>query len=135
LLLLGLISRATADLDVVALIEAGRYIRPSALPEPLREAAADAAGVMGIRPDWINVGPAGLLDLGLPEGFAERTVEQRYGGLIVHLAGRRDQVFLKLYAATDQGPQSKHFQDLIALDPVNFATGRGVIRPRSPIRR
>ncbi len=117
LLLLGLISRATADLDVVAMIEAGRYIRPTTLPDPLREAALDAAGVLGIRPDWINLGPTGLLDFGLPEGFAERTVERRYGGLVVHLAGRRDQLFLKLYAATDQGPHSKHFQDLVALGP------------------
>lgn len=117
LLLLGLISRATADLDVVALIEGGRYIRPNTLPAPLREAVLDAAGVIGVRPDWINVGPASLLDFGLPDGFAERTVPRRYGTLIVHLAGRRDQIFLKLYAATDQGPNSKHFQDLVALDP------------------
>lgn len=67
---------------------------------------------MGIREDWINAGPAALLDLGLPAGFANRTVERRFGGLVVHLAGRRDQVFLKLYAAVDQGPSSKHFQDL-----------------------
>lgn len=112
LLLLGLISRPTADLDVVAFIEAGLYVKPSALPAELVDAARATARVMGIREDWINAGPAALLDLGLPAGFANRTVERRFGGLVVHLAGRRDQVFLKLYAAVDQGPSSKHFQDL-----------------------
>jgi len=115
LLLLGLISRPTADLDVVAFIEAGRYVKPDILPADLADAARATARVMGIREDWINAGPAALLDFGLPAGFADRTVERRYGGLVVHLAGRRDQVFLKLYAAVDQGPSSKHFQDLVAL--------------------
>jgi len=117
LLLLGLISRPTADLDVVAFIEAGRYVKRAVLPVDLAEAAGATARVMGIREDWINAGPVALLDFGLPAGFADRTVERRYGGLVVHLAGRRDQVFLKLYAAVDQGPSSKHFQDLVALSP------------------
>jgi len=117
LLLLGLISRPTADLDVVALIEAGGYVKPAILPADLADAVRATARVMGIREDWINAGPAALLDLGLPAEFANRTVERRYGGLVVHIAGRRDQVFLKLYAAVDQGPSSKHFQDLVALSP------------------
>jgi hypothetical protein len=115
LLLLGLISRPTADLDVIAFIEAGRYVKPAILPADLADAARATARVMGIREDWINAGPAALLDFGLPAGFANRTVERRYGSLVVHLAGRRDQVFLKLYAAVDQGPSSKHFQDLAGL--------------------
>ena len=115
LLLLGLISRPTADLDIVAFIEAGRYVKPRALPADLVDSARATASVTGIREDWINVGPAALMDFGLPAGFANRTVERRYRGLVVHLAGRRDQIFLKLYAAVDQGPNSKHFQDLVAL--------------------
>ena len=85
-------------------------LNPSLLEESLAvlgESLADR--------DWINVGPAALLDFGLPDGFAKRTVERRYGGLVLQLAGRRDQVFLKVYAAVDQGPSSKHFQDLVAL--------------------
>jgi hypothetical protein len=117
LLLLGLISRPTADLDVVAFIEAGRYVKPTTLPADLADAARATARVMGIRDEWINAGPAALLDFGLPVGFANRTIERRFGGLVVHLAGRGDQVFLKLYAAVDQGPSSKHFQDLAALSP------------------
>lgn len=117
LLLLGLISRSTADIDIVALVERGQYVKPVGLPRDLVEAAEATARVLGIRHDWINVGPADLLDFGLPEGFADRTVKRRYGGLAVHLAGRRDQVFLKLYAAVDQGRRSKHFEDLVALSP------------------
>ena len=32
-------------------------------------------------------------------------------------ADRRDQIFFKLYAAVDQGPRSKHFDDLRRLEP------------------
>lgn len=35
----------------------------------------------------------------------------------MHIADRRDQVFFKLYAAVDQGPRSKHFEDLRRLKP------------------
>jgi hypothetical protein len=66
LLLLGLISRPTADLDVVAFIEAGRYVKPTILPAKLADAARATARVMGIREDWINAGPGALLDFGLP---------------------------------------------------------------------
>lgn len=117
LLLLDPISRPTADLDVVAILEAGRYVKLTVLPAELADAAQATARVMGIREDWINVGPAALLDFGLPDGFASRTVERRYGSLVVYLVGRRDQVFLKLHEAVDQGPNSKHFQDLVALSP------------------
>jgi hypothetical protein len=119
LLLLGLINRPTADLDVVALIESGRYVKAAELPAPLIETARDVAGVMGLRPDWLNRGPADLLDYGLPEGFAARTKERRFGALVLHIAGRVDQISLKLYAAADQGPRSKHFQDLLALGPTS----------------
>jgi hypothetical protein len=35
----------------------------------------------------------------------------------LHVAGRLDQIHLKLYASIDQGPQSKHFADLRRLEP------------------
>src|SRR5487761_32010 len=79
LLLLGLISRPTADLDVVAFIEAGRYVKPTALPADLADAARATARVMGIRDEWINAGPAALLDFGLPAEFASRTVKRSFG--------------------------------------------------------
>ena len=42
---------------------------------------------------------------------------RRYGGLEVHLPGRFDLICFKVYAAADQGPRSKHFGDLQALEP------------------
>ncbi len=39
------------------------------------------------------------------------------GGLTLHVASRFDQVHFKLYATVDQGPRSKHFNDLEQLAP------------------
>jgi len=117
LLLLGLIDRPTRDLDVVATVEAGTYCALRELPPPLAEAVRDVGDVMGIGPNWLNSGPAPLLDFGLPEGFAERAEVRRYGALTLDLASRVDQIFLKLYAAADQGLTSKHMADLRGLTP------------------
>jgi hypothetical protein len=117
LMLLGLIQRPTRDLDVIALIESGRYSKVVALPLPLIQAVIEVGGVFQLGPNWVNTGPADLLDFGLPEGFAERTEVRRFGPLTLHLAGRVDQIALKLYAAADQGPHSKHFDDLQKLTP------------------
>ena len=58
-----------------------------------------------------------LLRLGLPEGFEDRVERRRYGGLTVQVAGRLDQICFKLYAAVDQGLESKHAADLRRLEP------------------
>ena len=117
LLLLGLIDRATRDLDIVARVEAGTYTKAAPLPGPLAEAVRDVGDALDIGAAWLNPGPAALLDFGLPEGFAERAEVRHYGGLILHVASRIDQIALKLYAAVDQGPGSKHVQDLRQLAP------------------
>jgi hypothetical protein len=117
LLLLGLIRRPTKDLDVVALMRSSKLDRADPLPPALRDAVADVASTLGLAEDWLNPGPASLLDHGLPEGFHERLTFRRYGGLVVHIAGRRDQISFKFYAAVDQGPRSKHAQDLRKLAP------------------
>ena len=57
-------------------------------------------------------------DQGLPPGFEERIHWQKHGELDVGVADRRDLIFLKLYAAVDsEGPESVHYQDLLALRP------------------
>ncbi len=117
LLLLGLIIRPTQDLDIVALTEGGIYVSAEPLPTPLAEAARDVADVFGLPERWFNSGPTELLDLGLPVGFAERAEVRRYGALTIRLASRLDQIHLKLYAAVDQGPRSKHVGDVRALAP------------------
>jgi len=117
LMWLGLIERPTGDLDVAAWIEEGRYVKAKSLPIPLLQAVEEVGRVFQLRPDWINAGPADPLDLGLPPGFAERTELRRYGPLTLHVASRADQVALKVYAAADSGPRSKHLQDLRLLTP------------------
>jgi hypothetical protein len=71
----------------------------------------------GLADDWINFGPEALLDLGLPAGFLGRLERRDYGGLVAWLAGRFDMICFKLYAAADQGPRSRHLQDLQELNP------------------
>jgi hypothetical protein len=117
LMLLGLLQRPTRDLDVVAFVEGEHYVKVRALPAPLEQAVREIGGVLDIGPNWLNIGPADLMDFGLPEGFAERTEVRQYGSLTLRVAGRDDQIALKLYAAADQGQQSKHFQDLRKLEP------------------
>lgn len=117
LLLLGLLERPTKDIDIVAVVDRGRYVSAKPLPDFLSSAARDVAAAMGLGEDWINGGPTSLLDFGLPEGFENRTIIRRFGGLVLHLAGRKDQIFFKLYASVDQGPASKHAVDLAKLKP------------------
>ena len=117
LLLLGLVDRPTADLDVIAVKEGQHYRKIGDLPEPLVRAAADVADALSISAGWLNNGPAALMDLGLPAGWEARVDVRRYGALEVHLTSRFDQICFKLYAAVDRGPKDKHFADLVALEP------------------
>jgi len=65
----------------------------------------------------MNNGPASLIDFGLPAGTEDRVTVRRFGSLEVHLPAREDLICFKMYAATDQGPRSKHFADVQALRP------------------
>jgi len=117
LLLTGHIERPTADLDIVAVAEGTELLSARPLPKSLVEAVRAVATLLDLSSDWLNPGPTDLLELGLPDGFRGRTKAQRYGALVVHHAGRFDQICFKLYAAVDQGPRSKHFRDLQRLGP------------------
>lgn len=117
LMLLGLISRPTRDLDALALVDDGAYVSAEPLPSPLVDAVASVGRALGLSEDWLNPGPTELLRLGLPQGFEDRVERRRYGGLAVQVAGRLDQICFKLYAAVDQGLESKHAADLRMLGP------------------
>ena len=117
LLLTGLSQRATRDLDIVARVDGARWVEGEPLPAPLARAIHEVGSALELAEDWLNAGPTDLLRFGLPDGFAERTTVRRFGALKVRLASRVDQVAFKLYAAVDQGPQSKHFKDLQYLEP------------------
>lgn len=55
--------------------------------------------------------------MGLPEGFQARLELIYYDGLTLYCASRFDQICFKLYASVDQGPDSKHYEDLKRLQP------------------
>lgn len=117
LLALGLTSRATRDVDVVALLSGRALADPRPLPPGLIEARDQVARDFDLPEDWLNAAPADLLDFGLPAEFVDRLERRDYGdALTVHLASRFDQIHFKLYAMVDQGA-GKHEADLRALEP------------------
>lgn len=117
LMALGLVDRTTNDIDVLALSSDEGLQPASPLPSLLVEARDRVARDFDLEPDWLNPGPADLLDFGLPEGFMDRVGTRHFGpALTVHFAGRYDQVHLKLYALVDQGA-GRHEDDLRALRP------------------
>lgn len=115
LLLLGLVERPTADVDVVGFAGPSGYRKAEALPAFLADAVREVAGALGLGAAWLNCGPAGLIDFGLPPGLEGRVTVRRYGSLEVHLPAREDLICFKLYAAVDQGARSKHFADLVRM--------------------
>ena len=117
LLALGLVERATRDVDVLALAGAEGLIPADPLPEALAEARDRVAQDFGLPAGWLNPGPTELLRFGLPDGFLSRVETRTYGpALTVLYAGRLDQVHFKLYAMVDQGA-GRHEADLRALEP------------------
>lgn len=114
--LLGLVFRATTDVDILAFASpdsAGvMRLQPpdEPLPNELTQAAETVAGDLGLDPQWLNSGPASQWRTGLPPGLEGRVSWRTYGGLSVGVVHRRDLVFFKLYAAADDtGPHSVHF--------------------------
>jgi hypothetical protein len=87
------------------------------LPPSLLAARAAVAADFGLAENWLNTGPTDLLKSGLPESLISRVVTRSYGtGLVVHFAGRLDQIHFKLFAMVDQGG-GRHETDLRALSP------------------
>lgn len=139
MLLLGVSTRVTKDVDVVAVVVDDQMTVAQVVLATVRSAVEQVARDLGLPLDWINPGPDSLLEFGLPDGFLARTKIERYGSLIVHVADRVDLIALKLYAAVDQGPESKHFQDLLRLfqrlkSSVRALHGVGLMTRRSPSR-
>src|SRR6266498_2227597 len=117
LLAVGLISRPTRDVDIVALLADRTLIDPRPLPAELIAARDRVARDFGLPENWLNPASADLLDFGLPEGFVDRLERREYGShLTVHFASPFDQIHFKLYAMVDQGA-GKHEADLRALSP------------------
>lgn len=119
LLALEIVSRPTQDVDVLALRSGDDLLSAEPLPSDLVAAAHRVSDDFRVPSGWLNAGPTGLLDLGLPHGFVDRLVQRRYGeALTVYIASRLDQIHFKLYATVDQGP-GRHEADLRALEPTD----------------
>jgi hypothetical protein len=114
---LGLVKRATRDVDILAIADDGELRLAEPLPQALLSARAAVAADFGLAANWLNAGPTDLLKWGLPEGFTSRVVTRSYGtALVVHFASRLDQIHFKLFAMVDQGG-GRHEADLRALSP------------------
>ncbi len=121
--ILGFGIRPTKGVDVLGLCETSvdppRLVvtKHKPLPAPLLQAASQVADALGLSSDWLNDGPADLLDQGLPTGFEQRLIARRYEPrLTVWLPAREDLICFKTYAAADTGV-GRHTEDLRALQP------------------
>ena len=117
---LGLVTRTTRDVDILGTVsatESGLTVhRIKEFPQWLIEAAGKVGRDFDLPKNWLNLGPASQVDLGLPEGFEKRLIDRRYGQyLTIYFISRLDQIHFKLYAAVDR--DDYHVQDLIALMP------------------
>lgn len=119
---LGLVQRATKDVDILAYVKRSKtgevsLVRADPLGQELITASMKVARDFNLPENWLNSGPTSATDLGLPDGIMERVITRKFGQkLNVHFLGRYDQIHFKLYAAVDQGA-GKHFDDLLALNP------------------
>jgi hypothetical protein len=124
--LLGLVQRPTRDVDVISGWNSAtlQIIQIDCFPPAVERAIVRAAEAhpelqsSGI--SWVNLGPKGLLDFGLPPGCTGRLTPRIIGThLTLRLPDRRDLIAFKLFAAADasHGRQAVHKSDLQALDP------------------
>lgn len=119
----GYVQRTTKDMDVVAFVErdkngAALLTKVSPLNPAIMAAAKRVQRDFNLPENWLNTGPASVLDFGLPEGLMKRVETCIYGkSLIIHFLGRYDQIHFKLFAAVDRGRPDVHFDDLMALQP------------------
>lgn len=117
LLALGLVERATRDVDVLAIAGPEGLAPADPLPPALAQARDRVAQDFGLPADWLNPGgPTELLRFGLPGGFLSRVETRTYGPALTVRYGRFDQIHFKLYAMVDQG-SGRHETDLRVLDP------------------
>lgn len=120
--LLGIVSRTTRDVDVIAQAYRDtegvlRLVHAEPFPQALERAIVTVARDLGLDAEWMNAAVGKQWSQGLPPGIEHDLQWRRYGALHVGLVGRRTLVALKLFAAVDQGPRSVHMQDLLALAP------------------
>lgn len=121
LIFLGLVQRATKDMDILAYVKrttAGdtSFSKAKPMNPEFIMASKKVARDFNLPENWINTGPTSAVDLGLPDRLMERVITGEFGRkLTIHFLGRYDQIHFKLYAAVDQGA-GIHFDDLLSLN-------------------
>ena len=90
LLALGIVSRATRDVDVVAFDDGAGLTPANPLPEALERARDMVARDLVVAPDWLNGAASDIARFGLPEGFMSRVETRRYGDSLVDFNRRRN---------------------------------------------
>lgn len=124
--LMGWVIRSTSDVDILGVLSIQKGERPSlmiaeGLSHEFDEMVAGVGRELGLAEDWLNFGPAPLLEFGLPDGLADRVekIEIEIGDcLTIHAISRWDQIHLKFYAALDPGGRVEtHLGDLLDLEP------------------
>ena len=122
--LMGWVSRSTSDVDIIcaAVVDTNGKVklRPGIPLSPkFTELIAEVGHELGIKEEWLNFGPAPLVEFGLPLGLEDRLKRQSFGPcLALHMVSRLDQIHLKIYAAMDPKTRIEtHLGDLLDLEP------------------
>lgn len=131
LLVAGIVSRTTYDVDILARRAEvdGSVISARPLPEPVLLMSKRVARELRLRPNWLNTGPtwvAAPLE-SYPSEFWSETEVREYGErLTVSYIGRAGLIYLKFHAAVDSS-RKRHevdVDDLRLLQPSREETVR-----------
>jgi hypothetical protein len=122
LIAVGLVARATQDVDIVALLRANQgkieILEEKTLPADVQRLVAEIGVELGIRKDWLNFDASPLIAFGFPPDMIMRLIKKSYGAcLTVYFISRFDQVHFKIYAAMDPKDGTRHLGDLLDLKP------------------
>lgn len=122
--LMGWVSRSTSDVDILCVAQVEVTGKVKLLPgEPLPPRfiglIKEVGQEMGIDEEWLNFGPAPLMEFGLPPGLEDRLTRRSFGPcLALHMVGRADQIHFKMYATMDPKTRIEtHLGDLLDLEP------------------
>ena len=131
--LMGWVSRSTSDVDIICLAQVGAkgkvQLKPEKpLPPQFIALVAEVGRELGLKEEWLNFGPAPLVEFGLPLGLERRLKRKSYGRcLALHLVSRLDQIHLKIYATMDPKTRLEtHLGDLLDLEPTEAETQAAV---------
>ncbi len=131
--LMGWVSRSTSDVDIICMAQVGAKgkvkLKPEKpLPPQFIALVAEVGRELGLKEEWLNFGPAPLVEFGLPLGLERRLKRKSFGRcLTLHLASRLDQIHLKIYATMDPKTRLEtHLGDLLDLEPTEAETQAAV---------